>query len=193
MILARLHAAVILGRSFGGTRGGCGKGDLLVKTLAPQKYMGQTVSTHPTFAWQVTESQPYPLEFRLYQYDANGQIQQLKQVMLQSSQGIMTWTLPETEPGLTVGEYYWQVALICDSNRPSEDVVDAADLEVVPLSADLAAQLASSRDLLEQVNLFAAAGLWYDALGKAALSTDPQAREIERSLLEQLEQRNSAS
>ena len=181
-------------RSIGGTRGGCGTGDLLIKTLAPQKYMGQTASTHPTLAWQVTDSQPHPVEFRLYKYDANGQLQRLiQEVIPQSSSGIMTWTLPENEPGLSVGEYYWQVALICDPNRPSEDVIDATDLEVVPPPTGLAAQLATSGDLLEQVNLLAAAGLWYDALGKAALSADPRAREIERSLLEQLEQRNSKS
>ena len=86
---------------------------------------------------------------------------------------------------------FWQVALICNSNSPSDDVIAGADLEVVQPPTDLAAQLATRHDPIEQINLFAAAGLWYDALGKAVLSTDPQAREVERSLLEQLEQRNS--
>jgi len=163
----------------------------LIKALAPQQYMGQTVSTHPTFAWQVTSAQSYPIEFRLYKYDANGQVQRLQWIKLQSSQGIMTWTLPQSESGLAVGKYSWQVALICNSNRPSEDMIDGADLEVVTPPRDLATQLATGSDPIEQANLFAAAGLWYDALGKVVLSTDPRAREVERSLLEQLEQRNS--
>jgi Domain of Unknown Function (DUF928) len=154
--------------------------------LTPQNHMGQTTATHPTFAWQIPEAQAHPIEFRLYRYSANETPQLITQMDLgKSLQGIMTWTLPDTEPGLNVkSQYYWQIAIICNANDPSQDVYDDGELEVVTLPDPLKNQLDTHPDLIEQADLYARSGLWYDALAIVLRSPDPRSRMLRRSMVE---------
>ncbi len=171
---------------FGGTRGGCNGGEQSIRLLAPKQYMGQTISTHPTFAWITPNVESYPIKFRLFQYGENNRLELVKQVELQGTPGMMTWTMPENEPGLEMGkQYYWQVAIICNVNRPSANPFDEAGLDVVALSPQLETQLSNNPDPLQQAKLYAEAGLWYDAFAQVALLSDPEAIEMRRSLLEQ--------
>lgn len=142
-------------RTIAGTRGtGCAEhSDIALTALAPYSHVGQTTSTHPTFAWYAPGGQP-AVEFRLYAYGADGylQPQPLYEVMLENSPGIATFTLSADHPGLTVGQrYYWQVALLCDPAHPSEDLVAGTEIEVVPTASDVAS-------------------LWYDVLSTALAS-----------------------
>ena len=113
-----------------GTRGGCeGIGETSLRLLAPINHVGQTASLYPTFAWFVPETKSLPIEFRLYKYGSNGQPQLQNKWKLQSNFGIMTLSLPKDKPGLERGQrYIWQVAMLCDSNRPSNDLVAMAEM-----------------------------------------------------------------
>jgi len=126
-------------RTIAGTRGvGCAEhSETTLTALAPYSHVGQTASTHPTFAWYAPEGQA-AVEFRLYAYGADGalQPQPLYEVMLENSPGITTFTLSNDEPGLAVGRYYWQVALLCDLAHPSEDLVAGTEIEVVSAASD---------------------------------------------------------
>jgi hypothetical protein len=157
-------------------------------TLAPHQSVGQTVSTHPSFAWFVPEPQPTPLEFQLYEYSASGERQLVYKTELQSNPGIMTLSLPKEHPGLAVGHsYYWQVILFCNPNRPSTALVAHAEIEVVNQLPSLQTALSETSNLMEQVNLYAEAGLWYDAFGLAlSLPEGTSARTLQLSLLESL-------
>lgn len=148
-------------------RGGCeGSGGTSLTALAPYSHIGQTVSTHPTFAWYVPDAQSYPLELRLYQYDISGDTK-IQTIKLQSYPGVMTWSIPEEQPGLLVGQRYrWQVVILCNPNRPSNALVTEADIEVVAMPSALANALSTTGDRLIRANLYAELGLWYDALGK---------------------------
>ncbi len=154
--------------SMGGSRtGSCTEGNNAPFTaLAPISYMGQTAATRPTVALYVPDRQPRSIEFRIYQYDSAGKLQPqpLYKTELPSQPGIMPVTLPASEPELTVGQrYFWQAALICDSNHGSEDLIVGADLEVVPdtspeserwydlFQAALDDNPASATDLLQQL------------------------------------------
>lgn len=156
-------------RTIAGTRSGeCDQNlDTELTVLAPYSHTGQTMSTHPTFAWYVPDDRSLPVEFRLYAYGADGylQPQPLYEVMLESSAGIMSYTLPADQTGLSAGQaYYWQVALLCDQAHPSEDLVAGTKIEVVA-SAD-------------------AASLWYDLLGQTLTQSNNQ--ELVLSLLSNL-------
>jgi hypothetical protein len=152
-----------------GTRSGCDdKAATSLTILAPQTVVGQTSSTHPTFAWYVPEGETRPLEFNLYEQDNHTQLKLIQRVEMQSTSRLMTYTLPQTQPGLIVGrQYLWQVLLLCNPERPSSALVDEASVEVVPLPATVAASLQATRDRLQQAKQFAQAGLWYDALAAA--------------------------
>lgn len=105
--------------------------------LAPLSHIGQTTATHPTVALYVPDSQPLAVDFRIYRYESSGKLQPqpIYQSELSSQPGIMTITLPQSEPSLTVGQhYYWQAALICDPNHGSEDLIVGAEMQIVESS-----------------------------------------------------------
>ncbi|HLP91403.1 MAG TPA: DUF928 domain-containing protein [Nostocaceae cyanobacterium] len=148
-----------------GGRGGCEtNGEISLQLLAPQNHVGQTTSTHPTFAWFVPDSKPLPMEFRLYKYNLNREPQIQQQVQMQSQYGIMTLTLPKNKPGLEVGKrYLWQVIILCNPNQPANDLFAMAEIEVVKMPK----RVFLVRNSRTNINILAAAGLWYDALGEA--------------------------
>jgi hypothetical protein len=171
-----------------GSRGGCA-GDTQTKltVLAPQSHVGQTTSTHPTFAWFVPDSQPYPILFQLYEYDANDTRQLVETINLQSSPGIMTLSLPKDKSGLSVGKRYrWQVVMLCDPNSPSSALVVEAEIDRVEMPPALKTSLSATTDPRERAKLYASEGLWYDAMGEVLTSDKERAREFTLSLLENL-------
>lgn len=172
-----------------GTRGGCsGSEGLPLTVLAPEKHVGQTVSVHPTFAWFVPDFKPKPLEFTLHEYGSDGKPKPVQKIGLQSSPGIMKLSLPEDKPGLVRGKrYLWQVAILCNPNYPSSDVVANAEIEVVEMPPPLKRQLSTTSDRLEMANLYTRAGLWYDALREAIGSAeDSRLGEVASTLLKEL-------
>jgi hypothetical protein len=176
------------GTSTAGTRGGCsGKADGGLTALAPLSYAGQTISTHPTFLWFVADAQSYPLEFRLYK-QTNGKRQLLHKSKMQSQSGLMKFSLPTDQPGLTSGQIYsWQVILSCNPNHPSSDSVAGATLQVVPLPTSLKSQLANAKSSIDQANLYAENGFWYDAIAQVSQPSQTlPAKQLQLSLLNDL-------
>lgn len=184
------------GTTTSGTRGGCGNsGEISLTALAPQNHVGQTISTHPTFAWFVPDAQPYAMEFRLYEYNSSGNSQApsrtgrklIQKIQLQSSSGIMSLSLPQ-ESALSVGKRYrWQVIMICDPNHPSRALVTGAEIDVVEVPPTLETELSATTNPLEKATLYAEAGVWYDAIAETLNhQTEPRARELKLALLEDL-------
>ncbi|ARV61040.1 hypothetical protein BZZ01_22600 [Nostocales cyanobacterium HT-58-2] len=173
-----------------GVRGGCQANDIRsVILLAPMTHVGQTTSLHPTFTWFVPHSQQVPMEFSLYQLDRNDQPSQLAyKQQLQSSPGIMKLSLPQGGLGLSVGKkYLWQLETLCNRNRPSHNLLVRAEIEVVKIPSSLKIALFDNREPLQRANLYAEAGIWYDALSEAlAFSTNGQLGKVAASLLEDL-------
>lgn len=170
------------GRSSGGR--GCGTSTMTTKAgvpalilLTPNGKTGQTVSTHPTFAWFVRDAEPFPVEFRLYaetggiaspQTQRFTLLKEIKGDRLRSSPGIMVLSPAESLPALTVGKRYrWQVELICNPSRPSSNLFAESVIEIVPLPPALKTQLEKTHDRGEKAKLYAQADLWYDVLRTA--------------------------
>jgi hypothetical protein len=172
-----------------GTRGGCEGGSATALTiLAPLSHAGQTVSQRPTFVWFVPDAKSYPIEFSLFELNEKGKGKQLETVKLQSSQGVMQLVLPKTKSTLAVGsQYIWQVAILCDPNHPSSDLVAEAVIEVVGMPPQLKSALSQTKDPLARAQLYAEAGFWYDALGET-LSAHSGTKAFMLSLLEDLVQ-----
>jgi hypothetical protein len=178
-----------------GSRGGClGITKTPLIALAPQQHIGQTVSTRPTFAWFVPDSQSYKIEFALYEYTSGNNKKLIKKVELNSSPGIMKLSLPESIPDLTVGKtYLWQVAVLCNEGYPSSDLVTRAELEVVSLPMNVKTSLDAVKEPLQRADIYANSGFWYDALSEALKADNtPQSRAAISSLLEELANFESA-
>ena len=132
--------------------------------LVPFSHVGETSSQHPTFTWFVPDRTPRPLQFRLL--SSTGQW--LYRTELQSQPGIMSVALPSNLPQLSIGQSYkWQVVLVCDRNVPSRNVVAAAEIQVVQPAESLQTQLAAAQTPQQRIDLYAQAGLWYDAIAEA--------------------------
>ncbi|MDJ0688910.1 MAG: DUF928 domain-containing protein [Xenococcaceae cyanobacterium MO_188.B32] len=175
-----------------GDGGGCsGTETTNLTAFAPYTHIGQTTSIHPTFAWFVPDRQSYPVELQLSEYSpssASGKGNTILKVRLKSSPGIMSYSLPKNQLGLSSGQkYVWQVAILCNPNHPSEDLVVSTETIVVDTPTSLQKQLTTVSDSLTRANLYAEAGLWYDALAEAVRAkNNPQAETLTYELIEEL-------
>ena len=179
-----------------GTRGGCSGESLTSLTvLAPTGHLGKTANTHPLFAWHSPESTHIPLTFQLYKLKPNG-MQLIYSTLRSSKAGLMTLSLPKTEPGLQIGQrYFWQVVLLCDPNRPSTALVAGAELKAIAPPSSLSTQIRHTSTAEERATQYAQAGLWYDAFAEISLPQfqTQQARLIQTLLQLELDQSNAAN
>ncbi len=177
-------------RSDGGTTRGCSGGGMPLTVLASRNYVGRTISQHPTFAWFVPrDSAAKPMQFTIYEWVRGDKPKEVRKMSLQSSPGIMSLSpFSNSERGLQPGkEYFWQVVIHCDPDNPSGDLVSEASLEVVEMPATLQSELNAAANSVEKANIYAEAGLWYDALGEALKLAEPsKLGEVGSTLLDDL-------
>ena len=183
-------------RSDGGTtRGdtrGCSGRDMPLTALASRNYVGRTISQQPTFAWFVpSDSASKLMEFIIYEWLPGSESKEIRKMSLQSSPGIMKLSpFSDNEPGLQPGkEYFWQVVIHCDPDNPSGDLVSQASIEVVGMPATLQSKLNKAVNSIEKANIYAEAGLWYNALDEALKLAEPsKLGEVGSTLLNDLAQ-----
>ncbi len=158
-------------QSDGGTTRGCSGKDMPLTVLASRNYVGRTISAHPTLAWFVPrDSAAKPIEFRLYEWVPGGEAKEIRKLTMQSSQGVMKLSpFSKNEPGLQPGkEYSWQVVIYCDPDHPASNLVSEASIEVVEMPTTmLQSKLNKAINSVEKANIYAEAGLWYNALDEA--------------------------
>lgn len=151
-------------REGGGTRGAClnSKGNLTA--VMPISNSGLTTSSHPTFSWYVPETEPTMAEFVLL--DRNDQEIYQTTFQVTGKAGIMSLTLPTTTtmPTLKADQQYrWKFAIACDNSDASNDMMTEGWVERVTPSRELQAKLVG-KSPAEQASLYAAEGIWYDAV-----------------------------
>ncbi|MUG91062.1 DUF928 domain-containing protein [Scytonema sp. UIC 10036] len=167
----------------GGGRG-CPQDKIPLTILAPKKHIGETTSRYPTFAWFVSNS--YPVEFQIFEFDAKNEPSKSigQPVLVSSSSGINKYSLPENQPGLTVGQKYLLQTVI---NCQQEYLVERAEFTVVEMPSSLSKQLSITKDGTKKADLYAEAGLWYDAFDEALkLSHEKKPAKIVSTLLQDL-------
>lgn len=171
--------------SNGARTGGCtGTTQTSLTALAPLAYVGQTVSMQPTFAWFVPDVQSREMELSIYEY-TNGKAKLIHKMRSQSTPGIVHVSLAQEKVSLSVGQkYVWQIALLCNPNHPSEDLVVRAEIEVVPIPSRLTNALSQTTEPNKRAELYAEEGLWYDALGETLNNSTNKASTLK--FLEQL-------
>lgn len=170
----------------GASRGGCPPTDLPLTALVPaaSAYGGYTTAAHPTL-WVY---QPYSLgpqdriEFFIRSIDDQTELYRT-QLSTNTGPGLMQVTLPNTAPALEPGQPYdWYVLVFCNAERRRvAPAYTQGWLQRVDPTPELA-QALSTADLAEQSRLYAAQGLWYEALHRVALpNADDPAEEANRA------------
>lgn len=137
--------------------------------LVPETNLGLTTETHPTFYVYLPPSTAETGEFALYQEGTN-ELVYAKSFDIKGETGIFGVNLSpeESSSGLAVDhQYYWYFTIVCDPNDRASDVTIQGNIQRVAVSPAVANQLrsASPKDVPE---VYAAAGIWYDALASLA-------------------------
>ena len=149
-------------------KGGCYSSGKPLTALLPSSQLGVTVAEYPALVVYMpvlgTEPSTIPVEFVLETQSG----EEVYKATFQTSQmsGIVTLSLPNTAglSPLKIGEdYYWHFSVICNENERSQDLVVGGVVRRVELNSNLKEQL-SLASAKEQAELYAAAGIWQDAV-----------------------------
>lgn len=185
----------------GRARGGASRGDCVqvqpqLTALAPiattmqqkSSVWGLTTAAYPTIWIYVpyTRNLTTPVEFVLQ--DANGKAHYKTQVALPNQAGVVGIQIPNTVAPLIVGQRYrWFFNVFCDAQKQLPPVSIDGSIQRVALSPVLTKQL-NTVTLQQQIELYAANGIWYDSLTALAMlrrskPQDPAIVQAWRSLL----------
>jgi hypothetical protein len=175
------------------SRGGCvNKDNTQLTAIAPYSHVGQTTSTHPTFAWFIPDGEYFPLEFHLLENagtstgtsQAKIQAKIIYKQNLASSPGMMHLTLPHNQPGLAVGKKYrWQIVMRCTRYLA---VVTTAEMEVAAPTPELQTELSKISGTARRVDVYAKNGFWYDAFEISVKAAEFQRAELQDKLIQDL-------
>lgn len=166
------------GRTGGGKRG-CenigkqltGSKEKLLTALVPvygspdsELVLGLTITSHPTFWFYVPYSRTLSAEFVL-QDEAERTVYQTP-VSLSGTPGVVSLSLPSTASPLEFGlRYHWYFNIYCNPQQPP--VFVDGWITRASLKPALKSQLEKAT-LLQRVALYAANGIWYEALTASA-------------------------
>lgn len=184
-------------REGGGTRGACLNSKSNLTAIMPISNSGLTISSHPTFSWYVPETEATMAEFVLL--DRNDQEIYQTTFQITGKAGIISLTLPTTTtmPPLKADQQYrWKFAIACDNSDASNDMMTEGWIERVNPSPELKSKL-SGKSPAEQASLYAAEGIWYDALQILAdlrrTQSTPTTQTYWQTLLQSVELNNLAT
>jgi len=158
-------------RVTGGSRGS-GDSAVTLDVLAPDE-IGVTTQEQPSLYW--FQSKPAQAKFELTLLEEN-KPKPIVQVMVERSTkaGIQRLKLSDQKAKLALGvEYQWVVALITDPDNRSKDLVASVVIKRIEPSADLKEKV-NKASAAALPNVYAKAGIWYDALTALSDQIDAQ-------------------
>lgn len=168
--------------------GGASRGDqrgLTLSVLAPE-HTGLTSAAQPTLYWFVSGPVTQPIEFTLVDPRSP---RPLVEATLPAPTGSGVQALPLTRQ-LQIGvEYQWFISVVADPDQRARDIIAGGGVRRVTPDSALTARLGQT-PRREWPALYAAAGLWYDALAAlaAAIEAAPGDRQLRRQRADLLEQ-----
>lgn len=149
--------------SSGGSRDGlrCSQNKQSIQPLMPKRNYGLTLEERPAIFVYIpeTSARKIVLAFRSETGD-------YKRVFLPitTRSGIVSFTLPNWEPPLTVGKnYQWSLVVVCGETVQPDDPVVRGWVQRVARSHQIESEL-KQKTAIEQVMWYGANGYWYDLL-----------------------------
>ncbi|NJL88514.1 MAG: DUF928 domain-containing protein [Coleofasciculaceae cyanobacterium SM2_1_6] len=135
--------------------------------------LGVTIKSHPNFSFYLPampEGLPPPLiEFVLR--DLAGNDIYLTRFNGDGRSGIASISLPESSgfQGLELNKsYIWSVAIICQRNDRSKDIVADGLIQRVATPPELSPRVLQGMSAIERAELLSRAGIWYDTVALLA-------------------------
>ncbi|AFZ07808.1 protein of unknown function DUF928 [Oscillatoria nigro-viridis PCC 7112] len=146
----------------------CVKGEIEFTALIPENKIGRTVSEYPVFFFYLPQTEAELAEFVLK--DENGNPIYQTTLKTNNSSGVIGVSLPANKnvSPLQVGKNYrWSVALICEAQDRSADILEQGIVRRVELSEDIRSQLEKA-DARQKTFIYAENGIWQEALSNLA-------------------------
>jgi hypothetical protein len=166
-------------RVTGGSRG-AGDKSITLDVLAPDE-TGLTTKEQPSLFWYQSKPADAMFELTLLQENKVDPIVRVR-VDRATKAGIQRLNLSDHGAKLALGvEYQWVVALVTDPNARSSDLVASGVIKRVEPAAGLREKVEKAAPAT-RTELYADAGLWYDAL--AVMSDQVEAQPLNSNLHE---------
>ena len=160
-----------------------------VIALAPD-HLGLTVNEQPNLYWYLEKDSALRVDFTLiYEKSVNPLLEITIAGPLRG--GVHVVRLADHGLSLEPGRWYeWSVAVIAGGRDPSEDRISRGFITRTPVPPDLTREL-EERGPGAAVNVFAEAGLWYDAVTALSVGIETQSdkaslRRARAALLDQV-------
>jgi hypothetical protein len=153
----------VKGRIDGGFRGGK-EGQPVLKVLAPDSHVGETLHKSPALYWYLSEPTSYPITFTL---EDTRHWKPLLEVTLKSPSkpGVQTLRLAdynrELDPDVS---YQWHISIVIDPESPSKDIHAMGVIERVSYVQAVVEERTGCKDPRDVFCLYVESGLWYDAV-----------------------------
>jgi hypothetical protein len=154
------------------TRGPGGADAPLVLALAPD-HLGLTVNEQPNLYWYLEKDSALRVDFTLIDEQS---VNPLLEITMAGPLhgGVHAVRLADHGLSLEPGRWYeWSVSVVTGGRDPSEDRISRGFIMRTPVPAGLTQQL-EKRGPDQAVNVFAEAGLWYDAITALSVGIETQ-------------------
>jgi hypothetical protein len=154
----------LTGRVDGGFRGGK-EGEPVLKVLAPDDHVGETLHKSPALYWYLSQRTDYPIYFTL---EDSRHWKPVLEVTLKPpiEAGVQIIRLADYGKTLEAGpevQYRWHLSIVPDPESRSKDIHAMGIIERVPYDQAIFEQRAC-RNPRDVFCLYVESGLWYDAV-----------------------------
>jgi hypothetical protein len=141
---------------------GCQRNPVDITPLIPTNHTPTTISTHPNFLFSVQSEPKYPVRFTLVEPGVAKPVWEKDLIVARS--GIMSVSIPENVNLEANKEYVWNLVVVCNPNRPSENYYIRAAIKRVSSSQQLVEEISQANSHYQKALILARAGIWYDAI-----------------------------
>ncbi len=173
----------------GGATRGTGGPAVAITALAPE-HVALTVSAQPSLCWFLTGRARTRLGITINDETAAKPLFE-QEFAGDTDTGIRCVDLSAYGVSLAPGiEYQWFAAVINDPEQRSKDVVSSGMIKLIIPEKQLSARISSSAGNLDKAGIYAAEGIWYDALAllNTLIAANPGDKALRMSRADLLEQ-----
>ena len=141
--------------------------DSLTLLVPSEEVVHYTTSSNPSFYVYAKTSVTVPLRFDLVIPEPINDNPLVEKILPISRPGVYQIKLPTQVKLETERVYVWQIGIPCSNNPQQINQVLQAAVKRVPVSDQLAHRLQLADSPLEEAQIYASSGIWYDALSSA--------------------------
>jgi hypothetical protein len=141
---------------------GCQGNTVDIISLIPTDHTPTTISNNPNFLFLVKSKPKLPVRFTLVEPGVAKPV--WKEELIVERSGILSVSTPENVNLETDKEYVWNLMVVCNPDRPSENYYIRASVKRVSSSQQLVREISQANSHYQKASVLARAGIWYDAI-----------------------------